>query len=100
MLRVIHKHTGAIGAEMVFAMRHEFAASLADVMARRVLLAFAPGHGLESLSAIADLLASTFNWDAARRAAEIRDYENWLSHLAVPGRQGIGGVAREERESA
>ena len=100
MLRVIHKDTGAIGAEMVFAMRHEFAASLADVMARRVLLAFAPGHGLESLSAIADLLASTFNWDAARRAAEIRDYENWLSHLAVPGRQGIGGVAREERESA
>ena len=100
MLRVIHKDTGAIGAEMVFAMRHEFAASLADVMARRVLLAFAPGHGLESLGAIADLLASTFNWDAARRAAEIRGYENWLSHLAVPGRQGIGGVARQERASA
>ena len=100
MLRVIHKDTGAIGAEMVFAMRHEFASSLADVMARRVLLAFAPGHGLESLGAIADLLASTFNWDAARRAAEIRGYENWLSHLAVPGRQGIGGVARQERASA
>ena len=94
LLDVVHAPSGAIGAEMVFAIRHEFAASLADVMARRVLLAFAPGHGLESLSAIADLLARTFNWDAARRAAEIRGYEQWLSHLAVPGRPGIGGVAR------
>jgi glycerol-3-phosphate dehydrogenase len=100
LLRIIHPDTGAIGAEMVFALRHEFATSLADVMARRTLLAFAPGHGLESLGAIADLLAHSFNWDGARRAAEIRDYEAWLSHLAVPGRTGIGGVAREERVNA
>ena len=100
LLRVVHEGTGAIGAEMVFAMRHEFAESLADVMARRVLLAFVPGHGLESLGAIADLLAATFSWDGARRAAEIRGYETWLSHLAVPGRPGIGGVAREDRASA
>ncbi len=100
LLDVVHAPTGAIGAEMVFAMRHEFAASLADVMARRVLLAFAPGHGLESLNAIADLLARSFNWDAARKAAEIRGYEQWLSHLAVPGRAGVGGVARGEGAAA
>ena len=100
LVGVIHPETGAIGAELTFAMRHEFAASLADVMARRLLLAFEPGHGLESIGLIADLLARTFNWDSARRAAEIRGYESWLSHLAVPGRPGIGGVAREERVSA
>jgi len=93
LLTVVHEGTGAIGAEMVFAMRREFAGSLADVMARRVLLAFAPGHGLESLDNIADLLARRFGWDSARRASEIRGYEEWLSHLAVPGRPGIGGVA-------
>jgi glycerol-3-phosphate dehydrogenase len=97
---VVHEATGAIGAEMVFAIRREFAASLADVMARRVLLAFAPGHGLESLGAIADLLAGSCNWDGARRAEEIKGYEDWLSHLAVPGRSGIGGVARSEGAAA
>jgi glycerol-3-phosphate dehydrogenase len=100
LLGVVHEETGAIGAEMVFAMRHEFAASLADVMARRVLLAFAPGHGLESLGVIADLLARSFNWDNARRAAEIKDYEMWLSLVAVPGRPGIGGVARAQGAAA
>lgn len=100
LLAVVHEATGAIGAEMIFAIRHEFAQSLADVMARRTLLAFAPGHGLESVDAIADLLTSRFGWDAARRAAEIRDYETWLSHLSVPGRSGIGGIALESGAAA
>ena len=100
LLQVVHEPTGAIGAEMLFAMRHEFAASLADVMARRTLLAFAPGHGLESVSTIADLLARHFGWDSVRRASEIRGYEVWLSHLAVPGRPGIGGVAALEGAAA
>ena len=100
LLKVVHEDTGAIGAEMVFAMRHEFAAGLADVMARRTLLAFAPGHGLESIGTIADVLARTFGWDGARRLAEIKGYEDWLSHLAVPGRPGVGGVARSSGAAA
>ena len=67
---------------------------------RRTLLAFAPGHGLESIDAIADLLTSRFGWDAARRAAEIEGYGTWLSHLSVPGRSGVGGVARETGAAA
>ena len=86
LLKVVHKATGAIGAEMVFAMRHEFARTLADVLARRVLLAFQPGHGLESAGAIADLIGERFGWDQERRAAEVAGYEAWLSHLAVPGK--------------
>lgn len=100
LLAVVHADTGAIGAEMVFAMRHEFARTLADVMSRRVLLAFAPGHGLESLPAITDVLAKSFGWDAARRSAEIAGYHRWLSHLEVPGRTGIGGVAAGQGAAA
>lgn len=100
LLAVVHEATGAIGAEMVFAIRHEFAQSLADVMARRTLLAFAPGHGFEAIDAIADLLTSRFGWDAARRANEIAGYETWLSHLSVPGRSGIGGFALEAGAAA
>ncbi len=86
LLGVVHEGSGAIAAELLFALRHEFARTLADVMARRTLLAFEPGHGLESIEAIAALVGSRMGWDAARRAAEIEDYRNWLSHLAVPGR--------------
>ena len=89
LLKVVHEPSGAIGAEMMFAMRREFAKTLADVMARRVLLAFEPGHGLESVEAIANMIGERMGWDEARRAAEIAGYRAWLSHLAVPG-QGEG----------
>lgn len=100
LLEVVHEETGAIAAEMVFAMRCEFATSLSDVMARRVLLAFAPGHGLESVDNVTAILARHFGWNDARCRAEVRGYEAWLSHLAVPGRPGIGGVTKQERASA
>ena len=51
--------TGAIGAELVFAVRHDFARTLADVLARRLLLAFEPGHGLESVERAAEILAES-----------------------------------------
>ncbi len=84
LLKVIHEGSGAVGAELVFAMRHEFATTLADVMARRLLLAFEPGHGLDRIEQIATLLAKRMGWDAARQQAEIAGYREWLSHLSVP----------------
>ncbi len=86
LLEVVHKPTGAIGAELVHAMRHEFAVTLCDVLARRVLLAFEPGHGLECVERCAAIVGDRFGWDDARRAAEIAEYVAWLERLAVPGR--------------
>ena len=84
LLKVVHEASGAIGAELVFAMRHEFAVTLADVLARRLLLAFEPGHALVEAGAMAALIGARFGWDAGRQAAEIAGYRAWLSHLAVP----------------
>jgi glycerol-3-phosphate dehydrogenase len=86
-LRVIHEATGAIAAELTFAMRHEFAQSLTDVMARRLLLAFEPDHALPSLDRIVTHLAKRFGWDMLRQDSEIAGYRQWLTHLAVPGRK-------------
>ena len=86
LLGVVHEPTGAIGAELVFAMRHELARTLTDVLARRVLLAFEPGHGLESLDAVVAVLAPRQGWDEARVEAEVAEYRTWLTRLAVPGR--------------
>ena len=76
--------SGAIGAELVFAVRHEFARTLADVLARRVLLAFEPGHGLASVDRAAEILGAELGWDTDRRKEEIAEYQRWLSHLAIP----------------
>ena len=84
LLKVIHNASGAIGAELIFAMRHEFARSLTDVLARRVLLAFQPGHALESVDAIAQLIGERMGWSTNQCASEISEYRAWLSHLAVP----------------
>ena len=84
LLKVIHEGSGAIGAELAFALRHEFAVSLADVLARRLLLAFEPGHALAEAPAMAALIGARFGWDPQRQSAEVEGYKAWLSHLAVP----------------
>jgi glycerol-3-phosphate dehydrogenase len=87
LLDIIHEPSGAIAAELIFAVDHEFAKTLADVLARRVLLAFEPGHALESIDTIAQLLGEHLQWSDNQRSSEIAGYKQWLSHLAVPGRQ-------------
>ena len=84
LLEVFDEGSGAIGAELLFAVRREFAVTLADVLARRLLLAFEPDHGLASATQAADLLGERLGWDEARRKEEIEGYRRWLSHLAVP----------------
>ena len=80
--------SGLIAAELVHAVSRDRAETLSDVLARRVLLAFEPGHGLESLKQIVDVVATRLDWDEARRAAEVQGYHDWLEHLAIPDPQG------------
>ncbi|MYU21260.1 glycerol-3-phosphate dehydrogenase [Streptomyces sp. SID8352] len=88
-LAVLHEPTGALEAELLFAVRHEFARTLTDVLARRTLLAFEPGHGRESAGRAAEVLGAELGWDAARHVAEVTEYDTWLTRLAVPGRPPV-----------
>lgn len=92
LLEVIHPPTGAIGAELVFTVRHELACTLTDVLARRVLLAFEPGHGLDVVDDAAALLGDRLGWDADRRLAEVAEYRRWVSRLRVPAAEASDGV--------
>ena len=82
-----------IAAELVFAVDAELAVTLTDVMARRVLLAFQPGHGRSCLRRAADVLGAHLGWDKARREREIDEYETWLDHLVVPDVAGPRSVS-------
>lgn len=77
-------NSAAVAAELIFAVSNEFAQTFADIMARRILLAFEPGHGLAASKRAIQILAEHFGWDAKRQRAELEGYELWLDHLRVP----------------
>lgn len=76
--------SSAIAAELIFAVESEFAETLTDVFARRILLAFEPGHGLEGASRAAHILGKQLGWTAKTRQAQEQGYKLWLDHLRVP----------------
>ncbi len=85
--KTIHP-SGVMAAELIFAVDEDLARSLTDVFARRVLLAFEPGHGLESVEEASAVLAAHLGWDDDTVKAQIADYREWLDKLAVPDPSG------------
>ncbi len=76
--------SAAVAAELVFAVDHEFAETLADVMSRRALLSYETGHGLEGTERAAAILGDHLGWNAARQQQEVAGYKHWLDHLRIP----------------
>ena len=88
LARVVHAASGLLCAELVHAVTRERAVTLTDVLARRVLVAFEPGHGLDVIEDIAAVVGDRLDWDQVQRAAEIEGYRTWLDHLAIPDPDG------------
>jgi len=62
-------------AEVAWAVRHELAASLDDVLARRMRLAqLLPDRGAAIAPRVAELVGAELGWDEERRAAEVEAY--------------------------
>ena len=69
-----------LGAEVVFAGRHEYAATIADVLLRRTHIAWsAADHGRAAAEVVASLLGAELGWDGDRLAAERQRLEETLA---------------------
>lgn len=77
-------NSAAIAAELIFAVTDEYAETLTDVFARRILLAFEPGHGLEGVERAGQILGEQLGWTAQQRKENEAQYREWLDHLRVP----------------
>ena len=66
-------------AEVVFAVRHEMALTLADVLFRRTGLATLGDPGPEVVRAVADLMAVELSWDEAAQAEQLRSIKGRFS---------------------
>jgi glycerol-3-phosphate dehydrogenase len=64
-----------LAAEAAYAVTHEGALHVEDVLVRRVRLFIETGaHGAEAVGPVTDIMGDLLGWDAARRAAETEGY--------------------------
>jgi glycerol-3-phosphate dehydrogenase len=78
-----------LAAEVVYAVTHEGALDLDDVLSRRTRIAIEyPGRGLATAAEVAGLIAEHLGWDASARQAAVRAYGELvaeeLAALAAP----------------
>jgi glycerol-3-phosphate dehydrogenase len=85
---LIESNIGLTRAEIEFVMAEEFPKTLADLMARRLVIAFEGGHGLNVVGEIAEIAARKLGWSSAEVTQQIAGYKNWLDHLAIPNADG------------
>ncbi|MEN9292710.1 MAG: hypothetical protein RL288_506 [Actinomycetota bacterium] len=65
-----------IGAEIVYAVTHEGAKSIDDVLSRRTRIAFEDkNQGLDVVEEIADLIAPHLGWKKPQKNASIKEYQ-------------------------
>ena len=87
-----------VDGEIRYAIRHEYAQTAVDVLARRTRLAFLNAQAaLEALPNVIDLMASDLNWDTARKDREWRDAVTFLRSMGLA--EGMRGVSRADVES-
>ena len=75
------EHAGTTRAEVVRAVRDEWAVTIGDVLLRRTGVGLASCQGLDQLEVLADLIAWAARWDPARRAREIAAYRDEIAPM-------------------
>lgn len=85
---LIESNIGLTRAEVEFVLAEEFPKTLGDLMARRLVLAFEAGHGLNVVEKIAEIAARKLGWSASDITQQIEGYKTWLDHLAIPDTNG------------
>ena len=60
-----------VGAEIIYAIRHEMAGTLSDIVIRRTELGAMGDPGADIVAACAHIAAEELDWDPARRDRQI-----------------------------
>lgn len=87
-IEAIDNSIGLTRAEIEYVLVEEFPKTLADLMARRLILAFEDGHGLNVVEKIAEIAAGKLGWSSVEISRQIEGYKTWLDHLAIPDVNG------------
>ena len=73
-----------VDGEIRYAVRHEYAQTAVDVLARRTRLAFLNAQAaLEALPQVIDLMAEELNWNSHRKDKEWKDSVQFLASMGL-----------------
>ena len=87
-----------VDGEVRYAVRHEYAQTAVDVLARRTRLAFLNAQAaLEALPRVIDLMGEELDWDSKRKDVEWRDSVQFLASMGLP--KSKLDVSRQDVES-
>lgn len=87
-----------VDGEIRYAVRHEYAQTAVDVIARRTRLAFLNAEAaLEALPSVIDLMGEELQWDSSRKDVEWKDSVHFLSSMGLP--KNMLALSRAEVES-
>ncbi|KAF2864059.1 mitochondrial putative glycerol-3-phosphate dehydrogenase [Piedraia hortae CBS 480.64] len=74
-----------VDGEVRYAVRHEYAQTAVDVLARRTRLAFLNAQAaLESLPKVIDIMGNELKWSKARKQTEWKDSVAFLESMGLP----------------
>lgn len=74
-----------VDGEVRYAIRHEYAQTAVDMIARRTRLAFLNAEAaLEALPNVIDLMGEELNWSKHRKDVEYRDSVSYLRSMGLP----------------
>ncbi len=80
----ICEHNPDVLAQVAYAVDHEFAVTLADVLLRRLPVGWSKCHALDGAARAASVMAPHLAWNDDRIAHEIAAYERELRATLVP----------------
>jgi glycerol-3-phosphate dehydrogenase len=78
----------SILAQIVFAVRSEYAETLIDILHRRTMLAMQTDYGWGILSIVVNILKQHCGWDTARVDREIAVYKQFMRDNCIPDYDG------------
>ena len=84
-----------VESEIRYGARRELAQTAADVLARRMRLAFLDAQAaLETLPKVVDVMSEELGWDAARKETEWRETVHFLASMGLS--KDLMGVTRDD----
>ena len=72
-----------IAAEVVFALRHEFAVKLTDIVHRRLMIGLSANQGEDMSEQIAAIAAEELNWNTSDKDEQLSELRNYNARLKV-----------------
>jgi len=84
LIRTLDEEGTVLAAEVVFALRHEFAVNLTDIVHRRLMTGLSADQGLGISEEIAAIAARESNWNNSEKEQQLAELGQYNARLKSP----------------